>query len=82
MTFYSYTCSIFSVAVQILFSGDGHWLCSSYSDIHGVCIYDSFPSESLPSEIEIQVARIYGAGEVENRDGGNSHYKTRCTETR
>ena len=31
-------------------SGDGHWICTSYSKVDGVNVY----------EREIQIARVYG----------------------
>lgn len=51
---------IVAVGVQILYSGDGHWVCTSYSETTGVCIYDSYPQDKLPSDLEVQIAKIYG----------------------
>lgn len=55
-----------AVAVQILFSGDGHWVCTSFSDTTGVCIYDSFPEEKIASDLKVQIGKIYGQVDLEN----------------
>ena len=47
-------------AVQIIFVGHGHWICTSYTEADGLCIYDSLPGEDLPCDIQIQIARLYG----------------------
>ena len=53
--------------MQILFSGAGHWVCTSYSgDTRGLCIYDSLPQEEIPSDLKIQIARIYGGIDKKN----------------
>ena len=31
-----------------------------YSKVDGVSVYDSFPEEEFPSDLEIQIARVYG----------------------
>ena len=57
----AYFPSIFvHTAVQIVFVGHGHWICTSYTEADGVCIYDSLPGEDLPCDIQIQIARLYG----------------------
>ena len=47
-------------AVQIVFVGHGHWICTSYTEADGVCIYDSLPGEDLPCDIQIQIAKLCG----------------------
>ena len=53
--------------MQILFSSAGHWVCTSYSgDARGLCIYDILPQEEIPSDLKIQIARIYGGIDKKN----------------
>ena len=53
--------------MQILVSGAGHWICTSYSgDARGLCIYDSLRQEEIPSDLKIQIARIYGGIDKKN----------------
>ena len=46
---------LLQTAVQTLFVGHGHWICTSCSKASGVCIYDSLPpGKELPSDVQIQ----------------------------
>ncbi len=50
---------LLQTAVQILFVGHGHWICTSYSKASSVCIYDSLPpGKELPCDVQIQIARM------------------------